>query len=95
MVIAFKNHLLNRVDNVHEEDEHVESVIPYSEVNDNTINSVGDSVDEVDDFEDSEDTSDVEFDRKHCISNEISNFEQTERNHKAFVGYKQLPYLSV
>ena len=25
MVVAFKNHLLNRVDNVHEEDEHVES----------------------------------------------------------------------
>ena len=71
-------------------------VITYSEVNDNTINSVGDSVDEVDDFEDSEDTSDVKFDREHCISNEISNFEQTERNHnEAFVGYKQLPYLSI
>ena len=29
MVVGFKNCLLNRVDNVHGEDEHVESVIPY------------------------------------------------------------------
>ena len=52
MVGTFKGCLLNRVDNVHEEDEHVESIIPYSEKNDITINKVGDSVDEVDDIED-------------------------------------------
>ena len=91
MVATFKTHLLNRVDNGHEEDEHVESNIPYSKVNDITINEAGDSVDEVDDFEDLEDTSDLEFDSKHCISNEISNFEQTEWHHnEAFIGYKRL-----
>ena len=47
--------MLNHVDNVREEGEHVESIIPYFEVNDITINIFGDSVDEVDDFEDSED----------------------------------------
>ena len=47
--------MLNHVDNVYEEGEHVESIIPYFEVNDITINKFGDSVDEVDDFEDSED----------------------------------------
>ena len=71
MIAAFKNRLLNRVDSVHEEDEHVECIFPYSEVNDNTINKVGDSVNEVDDFENSEDTSDVEFDSEHNISNKI------------------------
>ena len=91
MVAAFKNCLLNHVDNVHEEDEYVESNIPYSEVNDITTNKAGDNVDEVDDFEDSEDISDVEFDSEHCISNEISNFEQTEENHnEALIGYKRL-----
>ena len=34
-------------------------------------------------------TSDVEFDSEHYISNETSNFEQSEGNHnEAFVGYK-------
>ena len=89
MVAAFKTLLLNRVDNGHEEDEHVQSNIPHFEVNDITINEAGDSVDKVDDFEDLEDTSDVEFDSEHCISNEISNFEQTEGHHnEAFIGYK-------
>ena len=32
MVGTFKDCLLNHVDNVHEEDEHIESIIPYSEV---------------------------------------------------------------
>ena len=52
-------------------------------------------MDEVDDIENSEDISDVEFDSEWCISNEISDFEQTKENHnEAFFGYKQLAFYS-
>ena len=96
MVAAFKNHLLDHVDNidtVHEEEEYADAN-PDSEINDLITINDNDSVDEVDNFEDLEDSSeasDVEFDSEQHISDEISDFEQTKQDHNAvFMGYKRL-----
>ena len=82
MVAAFKNRLLQLLDyadSTNEED---------AESKFTTDSEVNDIEDEEDD-EDSESCSDVQFDSEQCISNEISNFEQTEENHnEAFMSYK-------
>ena len=67
MVAAFKNHSLQSLgyaDSTNEEDAESEFT---------TDSAVNDTEDE----EDDEDL-DVQFESKQCISNEISNFEQTE-----------------
>ena len=80
MVAAFKNRSLQSLgyaDSTNEEDAEYE-FITDSEVND------------TDDEEDDED-SDVQFDSEQWMSNEISNFEQTEENHnEAFMSYKRI-----
>jgi len=85
MVAAFKNRmlqLLDYADTTNEEDAESETT---------TNSEVNNSEDEKNDDKDTESTSDMEFDSEQCISNEISNFEQTEENHnEAFMSFKQI-----
>ena len=84
MVAAFKNCMLDYVESTNEEDTESETT---------TDSEVNDTEDEEDDDQDSESTSNVQFDSEQYISNEISNFEQTEENHnEAFMSFKQIFY---